>query len=345
MKKRETELDILRICALLMVILVHICGMQMETLPSTDMGWRIMVFLRSIVTWEVPVYIMISGRFFLDPERNVTFKKIGKSILRLVLAFVLWDVVYQIYYVLAGAYADLNWKGMLSEALVGPYHFWYLWMLIGMYAITPFLRKITQDKKLMEYFIVLYLAFQFLTEYGLYLPMIGTTISSVLAKSYFHFTLGYTGYYVLGYYLYKYQLPEKKEKVLYAVGAVLLIAAACANTFRSISEGAEDVWYTQYLLPNIVIESMAVYTFAVKRLSRIHFSDRLIRWISTLSDYSFGVYLMHALVIELYARLGLTPTLINPLIMVPAFTVLVYATSHSVAALLRKLPCIGKSMT
>ena len=109
MKKRETELDILRISALMMVILVHICGIQIETLPSTDKNWQIMVFLRAIVTWEVPVYIMISGRFFLDPERNITFGKIGKSILRLVLAFVLWDVAYQLYYIAAGAYADLNW--------------------------------------------------------------------------------------------------------------------------------------------------------------------------------------------------------------------------------------------
>lgn len=345
MKKRETELDILRICALLMVILVHVCGIQIKSLPSTDKNWQIMLFLRAIATWEVPVYIMISGRFFLDPERNVTFQKIGKSILRLAVAFVLWDVVYQIYYIAAGAYTDLNWKGVLSEALVGPYHFWYLWMLIGMYAITPFLRKITQDKKLMEYFIVLFLVFQFLTEYGPNLPLIGVTLSAIQSKAPFHFTLGYTGYYILGYYLYRYQLSDKMEKVLYTVGAFFLITAACANTFRSISEGMEGVWYTQYLRPNIVIESMAVYTFAVKRLSKIHFSDRMIRWISTLSDYSFGVYLIHALVIEFYARVGLTPTLINPLIMVPLFTVLVYATSHIAAVFLRKLPCIGKSIT
>lgn len=345
MKRRETELDILRICALLMVILVHVCGIQMKTLPSTDMDWQIMAFLRAIVTWEVPVYIMISGRFFLDPERNITFKKVGKSILRLTLAFVLWDVVYQINYVATGAYADLNWKGILSQAMIGPYHFWYLWMLICMYAITPFLRKIAEDKKLMEYFIIIYLVFQFLTGYGLDLPLIGSTIREVLTKTHFHFTLGYSGYYILGYYLYKYQLSDRVEKVLYAVGTVLLLTAAFANTSRSISAGFEDVWYTQYQLPNIIIEAMAVYTFAVKRLSRIRFSDKTIRWVTKLSEYSFGVYLIHALVIEFYARVGLTPTLIHPLIMVPVFTVLVYGTSHLAVLILRKVPYIGKRMT
>jgi surface polysaccharide O-acyltransferase-like enzyme len=345
MKRRETELDILRIGALLMVILVHLCGIQIETLPASDQNWQLLVFLRGLVTWEVPVYVMISGRFFLDPERNCTFRKIGNSILRLGLAFALWSLVYQIYYVITGVYADLNWKGILSEALSGPYHFWYLWMLIFMYAITPFLRKITEDKKLMEYFIILYLAFQFLTEYGPELPLVGTTINQILSKTYFHFTLGFSGYYILGFYLYKYRLSDKAEMLLYAVGTVLLLAAACANTSRSIDEGFEDVWYTQYLLPNIIIESMAVYTFAVKRLSKLRISDKAVRLITTLSDYSFGVFLIHALVIELCARIGLTPTLIHPLIMVPVFTALVYAVCHLAAVLLRKIPFIGKHMT
>lgn len=345
MKKRETELDILRIFALLMVILVHVCGMQVKKLPSTDMDWRILVFLRAIVTWEVPVYVMISGRFFLDPKRNVSFGKIGKAILRLALAFILWDVIYQIYYIAVGAYEDLNWKGILSEALAGPYHFWYLWMLVGMYAVTPFLRKIVLDKKLTEYFLVLYLVFQFLTEYGQTLPLIGSTVQAVLSKTHFHFTLGYSGYYVLGYYLYQYPISDKAEKTLYAVGAALLIGAACGNTYRSIREGFEDVWYTQYLLPNIVIEAMAVYTFAVKRISGIRFSEKGIRWITALSDYSFGVYLIHALVIEFYGHVGLTPTLVNPLVMVPVLTVLAYGTSHIAAVLLRKIPYVGKRMT
>lgn len=345
MKKRETELDILRISALLMVILVHVCGIQVRTLTSTDVNWRIMVLLRALVTWEVPAYLMISGRFFLDPERTVTFGKIGKAILRLVLAFLLWDVIYQIYYIAAGSYTGLNWKGILSQAIDGPYHFWYLWMLAGLYAITPFLRKITADKKLMEYFIILYLVFQFLTQYGPRLPLIGSTITEVLANSYFHFTLGYSGYYILGYYLYKFKLSNRAEKLLYAAGVILLITAAGANLSRSITAGMEDEWYTQYLLPNIVIESVAVYTFAVKRLSWLRLSERAVQWITILSEYSFGVYLIHALVIEFYARLGLTPTLIHPLIMVPVFTVLVYATSHLAAALLRKIPCVGKWMT
>lgn len=345
MKKRETELDILRLIAMLAVILVHVCGGQVKTLPVTDFDWKTMVFLRSIVTWEVPVYIMISGRFFLDPERDITNSKLAKSIWRLVVAFVLWDIVYQVYYILAGTYAGLNWKGILTEAMIGPYHFWYLHMLVLMYAITPFLRKIVQDKKLTEYFIVLFVIFQFLTEYGVNLPVVGPIISDWFTKVKFYFPLGYSGYFVLGYYLYKHRLPKKYEFSLYAIGIVTLILTGFGNLQQSIRAGYEDTWYTQYMKPNVIIEAMALYTFGVQRLSGIRLSEKVRHCITYLSDHSFGVYLIHALVIELLTQIGLTPTLLPAIIMAPICVVIVYVCSHFVIAILRKIPYIRKRIT
>lgn len=345
MKKRETELDILRLIAMLAVILVHVCGGQVKTLPVTDFNWKTMVFLRGIVTWEVPVYIMISGRFFLDPEREITGKKLLKAIWRLLVAFIVWDVIYQVYYIGTGTYAGLNWKGILAEAFIGPYHFWYLHMLILMYAITPFLRKIAQDKRLMEYFIVLFLVFQFLTEYGFGLPVVGPILSDWFSKVKFHFPLGYTGYFILGYYLYRYRFTQKYEFSLYAVGLIVLILTGFANLQKSIVTGYEDTWYTQYMKPNVIIEAMAVYTFGVKRLSCIQFSEKFRNGITYLSDHSFGVYLIHALVIDLLAHIGLTPTLLPAIIMVPICVVVVYFCSHLVIALLRKVPYLGKRIT
>ena len=344
-KQRQISLDLVRIIAMLAVILVHVCGIEIDSLGPSDVNWRILVLQRALVTWEVPIFVMISGRFFLDPERNITFSKIWKSIRRLVIAFIVWTIIYQLYYILSGAYSDLNWKGIISQAIIGPYHFWYLFMLILVYAVTPFLRKITEDKRLMEYFIVLFLLFQFLTEYGVNLSFVGTTISEILVKAKFYFPLGYTGYYILGYYLYKYGVPKRFEIPLYIAGIIILACSAYANLTRAIQEGYEEAWYTRYLLPNIIIESAAVYSFAIHRLSKIRFSERTIRWIATLSEYSFGVYLIHSLVIEFIAHLGLKPTMLNPLVMVPLLSALTYAISHVAVVCLKKVPYIGKMIT
>lgn len=344
-KRRQTELDMLRILALLAVISVHCTGMGTDALPVMDRSKQILIFFDAIVTWQIPVYVMISGRFFLDPEREVSSHKILKSIWRIVIAFVFWNVVYQIYYVLSGAYAGLNWKGILLQAMIGPYHFWYLFMIVCMYAITPFLRKIAVDKRLTEYFIILFLLFEFITYYGAEFPAIGSAVAELLVKTNFHFTLGYSGYYLLGYYLYKYGIPDHVEFLLYALAAVLLIAVGFVTVHRALIEGSNKEWYTKYLMPNIAIEASAIYTLFTKRVAKYSFSDNAVKWITKLSEYSFGVYLIHALVVELMGSAGLTPIIISPFIMHPIIILLTFGISSILVWLIRMVPCIGKKIT
>ena len=199
MKKRETEYDLLRLAALMGVIFTHASGVA----TSTAFGSSVMAFLTSTVTWHVPVFVMISGRFFLDPERAYPPKKLLRSITHIVTAFLFWNAIYQVYYILSGAYSGLNWKGILFQGLLGAYHLWFLFMLVGLYAIVPFLRKIVTDRQLTEYFLLLFLVFQGITIYGPALPVIGDLVTGIMGKFQFSFAMGFSGYFVLGYSLYR----------------------------------------------------------------------------------------------------------------------------------------------
>lgn len=344
-KQREIELDVLRVIAMFAVVIVHTCGMETHNLPITDVNWQILTFIAGIMTWQIPVFVMISGRFFLDPKREMNADKIRKSVCRLVNAFVFWDVIYQIYYIFSGAYSNLNWKGILAQALEGPYHFWYLHMLIWIYMLTPFLRKITQEKKLMEYFIILFLFFEFVTNYGVQLPFIGDTLAILVRYINFNFALGYSGYYVMGYYLYRYKISDKFEIPLYILGMIFIIGAGIFTVYRSVNIGIHEDWFTAYLMPNVAIESMAIYTFFVKRVSNFSLNELCKRIIYKLSEYSFGVYLIHALVLVAVEKVGITPIMINPFVMVPTIGLIVVVISNILIHFLRKTPCIGKKIT
>lgn len=341
MKKRETELDILRLLAMLGVIFTHACGIEADSALTRN----VMTFLIAAVTWHVPVFVMISGRFFLDPERELSVAKLKKAIGRLVVAFVFWNVIYQAYYILTDTYSNLNWKGILSQAMIGPYHFWYLFMLVCLYAITPFLRKITEDKKLMEYFIVLFLIFEFLTMYGPDLPLVGATVSQIVTKTNFHFALGYSGYYILGYYLRRYPLSGKKEIGLYALGIAMLLFTGYATVWKTLQGANGEEWFSKYLMPNVVIEAAALYTFFVNRVSRIRFSEKVSAVVSKLVEYSFGAYLVHALVLAFYEVIPWNDIPGNPIVVVALRVVFVFAASTAVSALIRKIPYIGKKIT
>ena len=345
MKKRETELDILRLLAMLAVIWVHVGGIETGSLPASDPNCQWLIFLKSVMTWEIPVYVMISGRFFLDPDREMPFSRILKAIRRLVLAFVVWNVVYQIWYIARDTYTGLNWKGIMSQALIGPYHFWYLYMIVGLYLITPFLRKIAEDKGLAEYFIGLFFLFMLLTKYCVQLPFVGATLDSMLGSMGMKFVLGYSGYYVLGYYLRKFPLSGKWERLLYVCGAVLLLLGAAANTVCSAREGAYTERFTGYTNPNTIIVAAAIYTLFTKRISKVQISEKATQLISRLSEYSFGVYLIHALLLDVFAVAGLKPTVLHPVLAMPLITMLTFAVTAVIVMLIRKVPYAGKRIT
>lgn len=341
MKKRETELDILRLLALLAVIFTH--SSEIET--ESEAVRYSMTFLIATVTWHVPVFVMISGRFFLDPKREMPPAKLCKSMGRLGIAFVFWNVFYQLYYILTDAYAGLNWKGILSQSLLGPYHFWYLFMLICLYAITPFLRKIAEDKKLMEYFIVLFLFFEFLTMYGPDLPLVGATVSQIVTKTNFHFALGFSGYYILGYYLHCYPLSGKKEIWLYILGIVMLLFTGLATVWKTLQGAEGKEWFSKYLMPNVIIEAAAIYTFFVNRVSRIQIRKKAAAFISTVAEYGFGAYLVHALVLALSEVIVWSDIPGYPIVIVAMRVIFVFAVSTIITALIRKIPYIGKKIT
>ena len=339
MKKRETELDILRFIALFAVVAIHTCGGTIRTLSPTNRVWEFVNSFEAAITWCVPIYVMISGRFFLDPSKDVTVSNIwGKTILRLLRIFIIWSIVYQCYYILNGE--GLNWKGNLSQVLVGPYHFWYLHMLIWLYAVTPLLRKLTTDKKTIEYFLLLFLFFHFLSTYGGQLPLVGTTLQTIFTHTNFHFAMGYTGYYVLGYYLSKYSLDGKKEWLLYVIGIVMLIFTVSSVFIQTRAAGVNVFTNATYPMPNIILEAAALFLFFVKRVCKINFSDKCIIFFAKMTNYGFGVYIVHGLVVEFYGHLGLLPITNLPLILIPVCTTLVLITSIVIVYLLKRIPFI-----
>jgi surface polysaccharide O-acyltransferase-like enzyme len=329
--------------------MTHILGRGRNALLSVHTSeWLILNCFYAPLTWCVPIYVMISGRFFLDEKRNLTLHQLFfKYIKRLILAFIVWTLVYQFYALAQCLYRGhtyLNIWGIIYESIIGEYHLWYIYMQIGLYLLTPLIKNLAESKQLTEYYLILFISFSFLESYGKHLPGIGGAITTILAKSEIHFVLGYAGYYLLGYYLYKYPLSVQWEKLLYIAGSLMLIFSCISTTLYSKHLGTDTSWFVEYLTPSTIIEAAALFTFFTKRVSKISFSEKTIRYFSKLTELSFGAYLVHALVQKVIFSTGLTPN-DHPLIMVPLLTILVFIISIFITSLIRKIPKIGKIVT
>ena len=98
--------------------------------------------------------------------------------------------------------------------------------------------------------------------------------------------------------------------------------------------------YFGYSCVNVMFEAVAVFEL----FKNIHFKEnKYSKFIVLMSKWSFGAYLVHALIIELLSRrLGLTTLSFSSYIAVPTIGLVVFICSYLVSAVLNCIPLIKK---
>ena len=336
--KREQNLDLLRIVALAAVMLMH-SAPENAIPPATAFGAAVLRAVWAGVTWCVPCFVMISGRFFLDPTRHIDARRIWKRYIpRIAAAFAVWSVAYVLFYCFVLA-RPMGVREMLSQVVSGAYHMWYLFLIAGLYMIAPLLRPIAADRKLSAYFLLLFLLMSALTGYGPHLPRVGWAVSQILENAHIQMVLGYSGYFLLGWALADDALSRRAERLLYAGGIVCFTFTCLAPSLLPIPEGESPLFYQMYLKPNVIIESAALYAFFVRRVPREPASPtarRVIRW---LADLNFGMYLSHVLFLEL-----LVPCVpgVSVFLWLPAQVAITFVLSAGLTWLLRRVSALRR---
>lgn len=151
MSKRIVYLDILKIVAIFAVVMIHITGAQFGNYSTDSLEWAGINFIDSASRWAVPIFVMVSGALFLDPNRKVSIHKLyTKNIFRIIIAFLFWSVVFALYKAVKSDFS-LGIVEFVKTILLGEYHMWFMYMLAGLYALVPLLRPIATNKKLLTY--------------------------------------------------------------------------------------------------------------------------------------------------------------------------------------------------
>ena len=97
-KTRTHWMDCLRVLAAAAVILLHVAAKQWHTVDIRGGDWLLLCLFNGSVRWCVPLFVMISGALFLNPEKEISLRDLyGKYILRLLVAYFVWGVVYALF--------------------------------------------------------------------------------------------------------------------------------------------------------------------------------------------------------------------------------------------------------
>ncbi len=341
---RVVWVDVLRIFCVFSMMVLHVAASSWNKVAVDSFEWHTFNVYDSLVRFCVPVFIMISGGFFLDNSRELPLKKLfKKNISRITTAFFFWSFCYSlVLYFISPAKDNYTFGVWLKEFLCGRYHLWFMFAIFGLYLAAPLLRKITADKKMTEYFIVLAVIFSSVAKLLKAIKPIAPTVNEITADIGMYTVYGYAGYFVLGYYLKSAELSVKTRRLIYALGAVGALTTVIGTAIWSNVKGSAVSTLYNNFMPNVWAQSVAVFVLFKYGVSKIRWSEKQLKIISGISALSFGMYLFHDFVNIAFKEWGFTTLLYNSVLSVPCNSLIVFAVSLAVAWLISKAPFISK---
>ena len=331
--KRILYLEQLRALASILVVVIHVASQNWSVVGVDSISWQIMNIYDSLARVAVPIFVMISGAIFLSKNRSYKIKDLFKKyIMHIFLVLIIWSFFYaSFYYFKNGETLEKFWTRFVG----GHYHLWYLFMLIGLYLILPLLKKITETKELTEYFLILSFVLTSLLPTLINFPFL-KWLNDPFSSLHYHFTVGYSSYFVLGHYLHEYELKPQQEKGLYILGVLgLLFTIISTHLMSQTNQAAYKGFYNNFCF-GVVFEAMAIFTFFKYRSLKMEKIPLFI------AKYSFGIYLVHVFVIDRLKSIGLHTMMCPAILSVPVMIVLVFMISLVISYLLNHIRFLAK---
>lgn len=337
MKQNFVYIHALRVIATLAIILLHSAtgGIFEEFCRQGGVNPYISLFYKHTSEWAVPAFVLISGAIFLSPQKEIGYNILfGKYIKRIALALLIFGLPMTLAETfLADKDSSFIYITLTSikEWICGHSwaHMWYLYMLIGLYLITPiikpFLNKAT-DKEIRIALLIMFIISSVLPTLKSY---------GVSIVSYMIISTPFIFIYMLGYYL---QWRTDNEQLRHNTTLTFLIFTI--SLISIIVRIYYGISLNGYIDPACIL--MAASLFAIFKQFNISFS-----FAEKLAPYCFCVYLIHTIFINaFYKILHITPLNIlegtSTLITIPIFSIIFTILSFTGAFILMKIPVLKK---
>lgn len=347
---RKQFLDVLRVLATCAVVLMHVLtGATDVTDASIVPEYRsLLLSVMDLVTWCVPIFLLISGYLFLNPERTLTYPvMIKKYCRRIALAILLFGVPYAASELVV---AERTFRiRMIPEALKMTLtghtwsHMWYLYLILFLYLITPLLKKVLRVLPVWGVAAVMAVIFLGSSVAPFLNKVLDVNSIPVLPDGGVYFL-----YYLCGYFFAVREVCVDKGRNVWLTVAVAVLALGMILS-RTLAGFSIQMAYNY---PFTVL--LAVLLFAAGWNGSI--KKHRLPW-QEAGALSFAVYLVHPVYVNLlYKFVKITPfTVLEQcgvqsvaagqavlILLLAAFCLVVLALATATAWVLRKIPVLRK---
>jgi len=325
-EKRIESLSYLRVFATFAIILLHTL-FTASSIYGSEIGFSnnlILIILVNCSMWAVPLFLMVTGSLLLQRNKKITFAKVFKTyVFRILLALTIFAFIYNIFDVITNKenfsisiiintiwkiYSGNSWNTL-----------WYLYMLIGIYILLPFYKKIINYSNAQElrYLLVVYIVFLSI------LPFLGT--AGFASGFYVDFLTIYPFYLLLGYVIYTGIIKLNViVSVIPGIVGTALISVLTYIRYTNEILYLDALWSYSSLL--VIMQAVSIFSLTF-HLKREYANDETIvvkknrsqysliyKLIKELDSCSFGIYLIHIIFVKLFfVNLQINPFIGNPI--------------------------------
>jgi surface polysaccharide O-acyltransferase-like enzyme len=299
---RSYYLDVMRTYAAFAIVTAHISawiGRQMTPLTSVD-WWEANIF-NSASRFAMPVFIFVSGVLLLgSSKQESTLVFYNKRAKRLLLPIVFWTIFYFVLRMICGE--ALTTKKILSDMWNQQiyYHLWYIYMVPGLYLLTPSLRRYVKHTNIRKRIYVIMGLFLFANIVALINHIYRTDPEFGYDKHLIFFEcFVYLPYYLCGYEFSR--LDPKKLSIKYLVASIvvcLIVIAGGTGIYVKIFGMSRDSFVYHQLNWPVIVLSMSVYLLGYRYYSGVNPIGRWSRIIQRIAPTTFGIYLLHPAILE-----------------------------------------------
>ena len=337
------SLDIIKTVAIITVLMTHISASFVILFPVSSPEFIWGNIIDSLSRIGVPLFVMVSGALFLDEDKPFDAKSFfRKHLLKMVVLLVIWSIVYGIFYSMVSGVSILDYIFNFAGTLYP--HIWYMYMIIGLYLITPVLRLFVkrENSKYILYFIILSVCGNFIPSFlGIFKNIFGFTVANYSSRLYLNFASGYTTYFLLGWYITNVDIKKKAKNILIALGGMgLILMIVLTQAFESSIPASYQFTYDSLsILPFVYSLGSFLLLYRKENTKKnrkvFHF----------ISKYTFGIYMLHIIFLEIFMNyiLPYSPsTFFTPLLYMVLLFVVIGAPSVLFSYLIEKVPYVRK---
>lgn len=342
-RNRYLWADLVRIIAIFAVVAIHVDNFAFDWNKISWMDWWVSNVYNAVIRFAVPMLFILSGYLLLDKqEDDRTF--FSKRFSKVIIPLVAWSMIYMIFshkYDVFSIFSMEFVQKFLANDIY--YHLYFLYYIIGLYLITPPLRRILAKSNMYDvhYFLILWF---FFTPVNQLIGFLGYNIGIPVEAA-----TGNLGLYLTGYAIKKTQITDKIIYLSGIIAGTALIVMIFGSYIMSVNSGKFNTFLTS---TSITQTTYAICLFILLRETLSHMTlkmpyIKIENIIRAAAGASMGIYLVHPILLH-YIRHGifgvflLSPSFLSPIISVPLVTSLLFVVSLIIVITMQKTPLIRK---